>query len=324
MSVACFGTPDAIVLPGWDAEVTPLYEGDLEKLHECAYSHILVHHSFSRIDALKASADYFSLPLSGYTESPSPHTGQLFKSLGIARVLSTEQLIRYGRRVLESPGERENCRVLLCESDEIFISMIRTICEHFGCELECVADQNEALAALDEGHDLFLLNIDQKTFECTRFIHRASSMRSMMKSLFVPYMSTGLIHVSDILSGLGRFSRVILSGDELYSFLVTLFHNKGLQRTAAHLIEKMEPLCTENADMSVRQLYSEKGTDIFTLDCACNEKVESTWERLEAMRSVIARVVPFKWLVMRHHDQDLCRETKEAQDSVFGKRFPFM
>ncbi len=321
MNIACFGTPDRISLPGWDADFVPLYEADVEKLHECAYTHLLVHPSFTRIDSLKAAADYFSLPLSGYTEEMSPHIGQIFKSQGIARLLSTEQLIRYGRLVLEAPGEHEKCSILLCETDEIMKAMIRSICEHFGCDLECIPDQNDALAALNDSHDLFLLNIDQKSFDCTRFIHRAASMRSMMKALFVPYMSTGMIHVSDILSGLGRFSKVILSGDELYSFLITLFHNKGLLRTASKLMKTVEPVCGEFADMSVRQMYTEKDTELFTMDCACNQKVESTWESIEALRTVIARVVPLKWLVMRHHEQDFRREMKDPAD---GRGFPFV
>lgn len=322
MNIACFGSPELISLPGWEAvQFVPQFENDVEQLHECAFAHILVHHSFGRIEALKAAADFFSIPLSGYCQNGDHHTGRIFKSAGIARMLSTEQLIRYGQRVLEMPGEPEKCSVLACDTDEVMLSMIRTICDHFGCELEIAADQNQALEALGDSHDLFLLNIDQKGFECTRFVHRASSMRSMMKALFVPYMSTGLIHVSDILSGLGRFSKVILSADELYSFLITLFHNIGLQRTSSDLVKKIKPLTGEFSPVSIRQLHTEMQTDLFTMDCACNEKVESTWESLEALRTVVARVVPFKWLVMRHRDDDLCTHKKEQDPHGM---FPFM
>lgn len=317
---AFFGASDSLAFPGWDSDLVPLYDSDVEQLHENSYGHILVHHTFTRIDALKSATDYFSIPLTGYTENLTPHIGHLFKSQGIARVLSTEQLIRYGRKVLEIPAEAENCRVLLCDTDEVMISMIRTICGWFGCEFECVDDQNTALSVLDESHDLFLLNIDQKSFECTRFVHKASSIRTMLKSLFVPYMSTGMIHVSDILSGLGRFSRVILSADELCSFLVTVFHNKGIRRTIGLLMEKTADFCTDKPEVSIRQMYTELGDDIFTLDCACNEKVEYTWERLEALRSVIARVVPFKWLVLRHQNEELTPGKNSFDKEI---KFPF-
>lgn len=149
---------------------------------------------------------------------------------------------------------------------------------------------------------LVLINLGTEHFDVNDFVRRAYTHSKMKKLPLIVYKDIEVLFVTEIISGLNRLTKVILSTDELFSFLITFLFRLEL----FHKIEHLNTLARYPADAvagTLQQAINTGGKDIYSLANLIDNKVYSELLSISnSMHTVLKKIAGLRWLVQ---DEDV-------------------
>jgi hypothetical protein len=144
---------------------------------------------------------------------------------------------------------------------------------------------------------LVLINLGTEHFDVNDFVRRAYSHSKMKKIPLIVYKDIEELFVTEIISGLNRLTKVILSTDELFSFLITFLFRLEL----FHKIEHLNTLTSYPADAvsgTLQKAINAGGSDIYSLPNLIDSNVYGELLSLsDSMHAVLKKIEGLRWLV---------------------------
>ncbi len=237
-----------------------------------------------------------------------PSRKKRFLSHGISEILlnkPVEEIATYIQGTSVKPPGTFG-KIVLLDSDEMQNQVISRIISSFHLDVVKAKDIDE-LIELSHGNgiEMVLMNIGGYKVNVQEFI-RKTYADTVFKSIpFIPYKANlDDVFIHEILSGLHRLSLVVLSAEELYSFLVSTLFRKVFLTPLYRLKNVTSAAGTPQfARESLRQLYHSIGYDLFTMDHICGEEhcrqYRGYVHELEYAMNVVDG---FKWLLLEKKD----------------------
>ncbi len=233
-------------------------------------------------------------------------------SRGISEILihkKVEDIVNYIRMTSEKPkGSYGN--IVLLDSDIIQNSIIDQIVSVFHFNIIRAATIDELIDLVHrENVEMALMNIGSKNINIQEFIRKTYTDTVFKGIPFIPYKANlDDVFIHEILSGLHRLSKVVLSAEELYSFLVSTLFRKVFLTPLYRLKTVTAATGTPQfARESLRQLYHSIGYDLFTMDHICGEEHCKQYRgyvrELEYAMNVIDG---FQWLLLEKREDPTC------------------
>ncbi len=247
------------------------------------------------------------IPVIAFSSAPASAIRERCLSLGIADVLTAETLCDIAEYYAAcNPLSTPKGGILIVDDDPARVRILTSIITRFGYAAKVVESMDAMFeqAALP-GFHLNLMNIGTKKFSIEAFVKRAYASAEIKKIPIIAYkcLKDGLF-VHEITAGLNRYTKVILSPEELYGLLVNLLFRseiapqmKSLNRAVK--TEELLPL----AALPPGQIYFTLGTGlwsdpyIFTGDTigavrSMAEKLRESFIRIEGVRWLVRDVKP--------------------------------
>jgi len=136
---------------------------------------------------------------------------------------------------------------------------------------------------------LILVNLGTTGFDINKFI-KISLSSSMIKTIpVIPYKDTTEdIFIHEVISGLNRLAKVILTSNELYSLLVTVLFRKEITQLIHKLNDKVElKNFIQFSNEPLKKIYYSLGDNIYSLkDIVTGEKLGKINEVIEDIKTV--------------------------------------
>ncbi len=156
------------------------------------------------------------------------------------------------------PAELKNSTFLVLDDSESQINLIRSITSRFGYRTVFVSTVDELFTeAINPGIAMVLLNIGTSGIDLNGLVRRSFISQEIKKSPVVAYkcMEQGLF-VHEIINGLNRLTKVILSPEELYCMLTDMLFKKEIAsytQTLTDILqyEKLRPYAAK----TLQQIY---------------------------------------------------------------------
>ncbi len=233
-------------------------------------------------------------------------------SQGMSEILiqkPVEEIVNYIRMTSEKPkGSYGN--IVLLDSDSIQNTIITQIVSVFHFNIIRAATIDELIHLVHrENVEMALMNIGSRNVNIQEFIRKTYSDTVFKGIPFIPYKANlDDVFIHEILSGLHRLSKVVLSAEELYSFLVSTLFRKVFLTPLYRLKTVTSATGTPQfARESLRQLYHSIGYDLFTMDHICGEEHCKQYRgyvrELEYAMNVIDG---FQWLLLEKREGPTC------------------
>jgi len=233
-------------------------------------------------------------------------------SQGMTEILihkTVEEIVNYIRMTSEKPkGSYGN--IALLDSDTIQNTIISQVVSVFHFNVIRAATIDELIDLVHrENVEMVLMNIGSKNLNIQEFIRKTYTDTVFKGTPFIPYKANlDDVFIHEILSGLHRLSKVVLSAEELYSFLVSTLFRKVFLTPLYRLKTVTAATGTPQfARESLRQLYHSIGYDLFTMDHICGEEHCKQYRgyvrELEYAMNVIDG---FQWLLLEKRDDPTC------------------
>jgi response regulator RpfG family c-di-GMP phosphodiesterase len=189
---------------------------------------------------------------------------------------------------------------LVLDDDRVQFSIIYRLITRFGYDVKRITTIDEIFDSLDENPlDFILVNLGTKKFDINELVRRGFSNMDLKRVPLVAYkdMDEGLF-VHEMISGLNRLTRFIISPQELYSFLVDILFRKELLplmkvMNQAVSFDLNEQFCEE----SISQIYFSQSCSLFELfDILTEENIETMLHLVALFKKTIVKVDGFRWL----------------------------
>jgi hypothetical protein len=226
-----------------------------------------------------------------------------FFRFGISEVFESNYADRIADYVdiTEKNGNKKYGKILLLEDDPQRINIFNTIIGRFNYTpvvANSLDDIFENLSGVNM--QLLLVNMGQKNFDLSQFVRRMLSLEAAKKIPVLPYKdSIEGLYIHEMISGLNKIARVILTADELYSFLVDILFRKELSPGIQLLNETLDyNNLNKYATDPLSKIYNTTGTDIFTMKkVITKENISIIYGRIESLKNLIIQVDGLKWLI---------------------------
>ncbi len=242
------------------------------------------------------------LPVYALASAAVPAIRERCLSLGIADILAGDAVsdISEYYAACNPPSPRKG-GILIVDDDPARVRILTSIIARFGYAATAV----ESMEAMFEqaavpGFHLNLMNIGTKKFSIEAFVKRAYSSAEIKKIPIIAYkcMKDGLF-VHEITAGLNRYTKVILSPEELYGLLVNLLFRSELapqmkSLNSAVKTEELLPL----AALPPGQIYFTLGTGLCSDPYIfMGDTVGAVRSMTEKLRESLLRIEGIRWLV---------------------------
>lgn len=216
-------------------------------------------------------------------------------------------------RSLEKRDREIHGRIAVMDDDASAVNIIKTISSRFGFKI-ITADSIDSLfkKISDEEVEMILINIGMDNIQLPDLIKKSFLKNEMRRSPVIIYkdMKKGMF-VHEFMSGLNRISKVILSHDELYSFLLDILFRK---QTAVK-IGKLN----EYADYSSNpvfgkgnlcQVFFQNEKEVFSFENIFEEKgFHEAIRQISSLKKLMLMTEGLRWL---RHDTKGKRSICEA------------
>ncbi len=254
------------------------------------------------LDAAVNDLHMKGIPVIAYASAPVSGIRERCLALGIADILTGDALAGIAEYYAAcNPRSPAKGGILIVDDDPARVRILTSIITRFGYAVKAV-DSMDAMfeqAALP-GFHLNLMNIGTRKFSVEAFVKRAYSSAQIKKIPIIAYkcLKDGLF-VHEITAGLNRYTKVILSPDELYGLLVNLLFRSEIAPAMKSLnkavkTEELMPL----ASLSPGQIYFTLGTGL------CSDPYILTGDTIgtirtmaEKLRESFIRIEGIRWLV---------------------------
>jgi len=203
-------------------------------------------------------------------------------------------------KILDKTDPAKSGTFMVLDDNRMQFSIISRLITRFGYDVKRVASVDDIFESLhDSSLDFILINLGTKDFDINELVRRGFSNMDLKRIPLVAYkdMDEGLF-VHEMISGLNRLTRFIISPQELYSFLVDILFRKELlplmkvmNQTVSY--DSNEQFCEE----SISQIYFSQNCSLFELfDILTEENIETMLHLVALFKKTVVKVDGFRWL----------------------------
>ncbi len=222
--------------------------------------------------------------------------------LGITDLYLKDDTVALLKYILSETCREQNSygSIVLFDDNEALSGMASSIISRFSFTPVLSDNQNDFLESLEIPDVQFILiNLDAADLEISSIIKGTYSHPSLQRNPVIVYTGSATgPDVSDLLSGLNRLTRFILSSEELLSFLLDLLYKKEIMP----LVEQVNRLVRFEANECcvrdpLRLIYYTKMESIFEceniLGCPDYGQLQDVIQRI---MDIMDRVHGIRWL----------------------------
>lgn len=209
-------------------------------------------------------------------------------------------------------GERPESagKIVIMDDDKPHMAILNTIIERFNYRPIFVNGQDKLFECLSQSNiQLVLINLGTTDFDVNSFIKRSFSHSEIKKLPCIAYkdIEKGLL-VNEVVSGLNRLTRVILTPEELFSFLVSLF----LRHALTHNIERLDAAARiDDIDQylkgSLSQTIKTAGEGIYSMkNIIGGDSFSKLLSISDSIKKLFTKVEGLKWMIKEDSDRPTC------------------
>jgi hypothetical protein len=201
-------------------------------------------------------------------------------------------------------------KIIIMDDDKPQVSILGAIIKRFNYRPIFVSSQNELFESLNQSNiQLVLLNLGIAEFDINSFVKRSFSYSEIKKLPCIAYkdIEKGLL-VNELVSGLNRLTRMILTPEELFSFLVNLF----LRRELSHKIERLDAAVHMDTIGqylmgSLSQTIKTAGEEIYSMkNIIKGDDFNKLFSISDSLKKTFTKVEGLKWMIKEDFDRPTC------------------
>ncbi len=227
---------------------------------------------------------------------------EYFFKHGIAEVLESNNADRIADYIdiTEKYSNKMYGKLLILDDDVQRINIFNTIIGRFNYNPVIVESIDKLFENISVNIQFILVNLGTKNFDLGYFLRKSFSSEMYKKIPVILYKETiEDLYIHEMISGLNKVSKIILTADELYSFLVDILFRKELSPGINLLTETLDiDNLNRFASEPLNRLYSIIGTNIFTMKkIITKDNIEIIEGRIESLKNLVIKVDGLKWLI---------------------------
>ncbi len=201
-------------------------------------------------------------------------------------------------------------KILILDGSGPTKKILKSIISRYRYEPQFVENMEEFFENVSKRkYQLMLVNIGSTKLEMNSFVRQAHGSSGMKHSPLVTYKDlSGGLFVHEMIAGLHRFTKVILSLEELFGFLVDFLFRK----TIIPRVEKLNSSLNFNeldfyAYESLSQIYNKRTNDLLHLDNILDDEgIESMLLSVNAIRRTLVKTDGLRWLSLGNEKVATC------------------
>lgn len=223
---------------------------------------------------------------------------------GISHVLASEEparLIEYLNMLISMEETKSPWHILIGEENPSIKATLKGLLGRFGCIPIFVESNDEFFSNITTPDIQFLLlNLGLKNFDINEFIRRASGSMEVKRIPFIAYrdLNDG-IFINEVIGGLNRLTRFILSPRELYSLLAGMLYRTEIIPSIHNL--SLFSCMEEHADFrenSIVRVYHQQRENLFSLpDISSPECLEKFSQYTRELHNSVLKIEGLQWLI---------------------------
>lgn len=226
-----------------------------------------------------------------------------FLKHGIAEVLdsnSADSVISY-IDITNSNINKKYGKILILEDSFQRINILNTIISRYNYN-PIIVDNIESFFKEINGTNIqfAFVNLGTADFDITYFLREALSSEISKKMPVILYkdMMQGL-YIHEMISGLNKVAKVLLSSEEVYSFLIDILFRKELSPGLNLLNETLDfPNVNKFASNTLSRIYNTMGIDVFKMKkIITKDKINIINGRINSLSNLIIKTDGLKWLI---------------------------
>ncbi|MDY6933035.1 MAG: hypothetical protein SVZ03_02275 [Spirochaetota bacterium] len=194
-------------------------------------------------------------------------------------------------------------KILILDDSIARNNILITILKRFHYKPIVSSNIDEFFDALGEGNiQLVLVSLGVKDFDINYFIKRSYASAGINQVPIIPYKDSieGLF-VHELISGLNRLAKVILSSDELYSYLIDLFFRRELSHIVGMFNESVgNDILVQFNKGSLKSIHYSLIDDIFSMDNILEEdRMMRIKGIMNSINDTLIKADGLRWLVIK-------------------------
>ncbi len=241
----------------------------------------------------------------------SPQLQEEIKSCGIANVLptyDTNRLTAYIKSMQLTPDVDQG-KILIIEDSLKTQIMLTEIISRFNYDIIFINNFNELQNETNDLHTQFLLlNLGTEKININNLIRKSYAQLQIKRIPILAYknMEDG-IFINELISGLNRLTKYVLSHDELYSFLVELLFKKEIIPLLTKVNKTIE--LSENnfySKLTIGQIFQQNVCNIFNSEnFLTDDNILQVLNYINAIKNSIVKVDGLRWLKLEPKEEKI-------------------
>ncbi len=219
---------------------------------------------------------------------------------GISKIISERNLLNHKDMLLDFKKNKlmTTDRIIIYDSGDWSVRIAADILDAYNVEFAIFTDYAELLNVMENEKDaVVLLNLSADDYDINAFVKQAQIIPAVKQIPIIPFKNTkaGMSTIS-LGCGLHKIAKVILSNNEILSFLCSLLMKKDFHSVLSNSLEKLDvnPTYSKN---TLRQIYFQPGADFFSLKHPHPQcDYADIAEQIKRIESVFYRMMLFEWM----------------------------
>jgi hypothetical protein len=257
-----------------------------------------IHESFQKnIHALKS--DVYPLFL---CKNPTEKTKKFLIDSGIPDLFTSpdpDRIASFIENINSTPRSKTKNIAVVNDTPAVKNFLTRLLCR-FDIEPLFLPGIDSLFEVLDDIRlQMIFINLGTENLDLGKLIRSSYIDRQIKKVPVITFkdMNMGLF-VHELRSGLNRLTKVILSAEELYSFLLDILYRKRVIPVVKALngLVDFEENINYNCS-TLMQIYNISGKDIFEMENILSEKrISGIYNKLDELKRIVIVSESLKWL----------------------------
>ncbi|MCP4130702.1 MAG: hypothetical protein GY754_06940 [bacterium] len=221
---------------------------------------------------------------------------------GISDVIQADDIKRLLAyiKVFNKEAATNAGKILILDDNPTTKKILKSIITRFNYKPVFAASTDALFKNLGQANlQLILMNLGLKNLDLNDLIRKSYSQTDLKRIPVIAFrdMSTGLF-VHELISGLNKLTKFILSPDELYSFLIDILFRKEIIPVVGTINKSVnyEGLSFFSKE-TLSQIYHTNENSIFTYDNLLHEdNIEGMLHLMTLFKKTVIKADGFKWL----------------------------
>jgi CheY-like chemotaxis protein len=244
------------------------------------------------------------------TDNLNPAVKNTLIKCGIADCLTTtdSSAIASYIRILDQRENHKSGKFLILDDNTSHIQILSSIIKRFGYKTEFINNGESLYEKCTENNiEMVLVNLGTTGLDLNSIIRKSYGNSDIKKSPLICYksMNEGLF-VHELISGLHKITKVILSPPELFSFLTDILFKKEIITISAKLNKelKFEQYRDYSTD-SISRIYYTIQENICSQESLCgNDTIENMMHFTKGINKTLSKVEGLRWLNTEKKDEN--------------------